>query len=33
MYVDALHVGAVVGAALPVLGAAVALVGLRAVPR
>jgi EmrB/QacA subfamily drug resistance transporter len=32
-YVDALHVGALVGAALPVLGAAVALVGLRAVPR
>jgi EmrB/QacA subfamily drug resistance transporter len=32
-YVDALHVGALVGAALPVLGAAVALFGLRAVPR
>jgi EmrB/QacA subfamily drug resistance transporter len=32
-YVNALHVGALVGAALPVLGAAVALVGLRAVPR
>jgi EmrB/QacA subfamily drug resistance transporter len=32
-YVEALHVGALVGAALPVLGAAIAFVGLRAVVR
>ena len=32
-YVDALHVGALVGAALPVLGAAMAFVGLRAAAR
>jgi hypothetical protein len=32
-YVDALHVGALVGAVLPVLGAVTAFVGLRAAAR